>query len=260
MPRRFVACLTVAAMATLLLATVAEAQRQGGRRGGGLGRGGFGGAQDVFSLVRQEPVQESLGLNEEQIAKAEEVSDAQREEARTAREDIGFNFQDLQDASPEERREKMEEFQAKLAEINTTLDAKFEPQLAEAIGADKMKRLNEIRIQAAGPAIFRDAKVVAALELTEEQQQQIAQLEQEANEQRREAFQGGFDEGAREQLQEISNELDTKIAAVMTPAQTQKFAQMKGEPFDVAQLRGRGFGGRGGREGGRRGGRGGNDN
>ncbi|MEX0937289.1 MAG: hypothetical protein WDZ59_05460 [Pirellulales bacterium] len=255
MPRRFVVCLSVATLATLLLASVAEAQRQGGRRGFG-GRGGFGGGQDVFALARQDSVQEHLGLTEDQIAKAEEVSDAHRDEARTERENIGFDFQALQDLSEEERREKMQEFQAKTAEINTKLDAKYEPQLAEAIGADKMKRLNEIRIQAAGPAIFQDAKVVAALELTDEQKQKIEQLQQESNEQRREAFQGGFDEGAREQLQEISRELDTKIAAVMTPAQTQKLAQLKGEPFDVSQLRGRG--GRGGRDGGR--GRGGDDN
>jgi Spy/CpxP family protein refolding chaperone len=258
MPRRFVVCLTVATLATLLLASVAEAQRQGGRRGfGGFGgRGGFGGGQDVFALARQDAVQEHLGLTEEQVTKAEEVSDAHREEARTERENIGFDFQALQDLSQEERGERMQEFQAKMAEINTKLDAKYEPQLAEAIGADKMKRLGEIRIQAAGPAAFQDEKVVAALELTEEQQQKIEQLQQEANEQRREAFQGGFDEGAREQLQEITRELDTKIAAVMTPAQTQKFAQLKGEPFDVSQLRGRG--GRGGRDGGR--GRGGDDN
>jgi hypothetical protein len=89
----------------------------------------------------------------------------------------------------------------------------------------------------------------------------------------REAFQDLRDqelsqEEMREKFQEIQQEGDKKLLAVLTSDQQAKLEQLKGEPVEIdrSQFRGRGFGGgRGGRggddgDGGRRGGRRNRDN
>ena len=50
-------------------------------------------------------------------------------------------------------------------------------------------------------------------------------------------------------MQELTKERDAKINEVLTKAQLETFAKLKGKEFDVAQLR-RGFGGPGGGGGG----------
>ena len=68
----------------------------------------------------------------------------------------------------------------------------------------------------------------------------------------RELFQqgaGGGGAGGFEKMQELNKEREAKINEVLTKAQLETFAKLKGKEFDVAQLRG-GRGGPGGPGGG----------
>ena len=60
---------------------------------------------------------------------------------------------------------------------------------------------------------------------------------------------GGGGAGGFEKMQELNKEREAKINEVLTKAQLETFAKLKGKEFDVAQLRG-GRGGPGGPGGG----------
>jgi len=286
MPRRIVSRWLVALVAMMLVATAAVAQPpggaggqpggrgQGGFGGGGFGGGGFGGGgfgggiggqQNVFSLVGQDPVQMALGLSAEQITAVTAVVDAfntanteATAAAAPAQPDAGGGAAPGRGggfggggfggggggfggfgATPEQ--------QAATAKVV----AEYEPKLSEAIGADKMKQLEGIRIQAIGNAIYTDAKVVAALALTDEQKTKIEAVNQDFQTQQQAMFQnlagGNFD---FTQITELQTKQTAALADVLTDEQKTKLTELKGAEFDVASLRG-------GRRGGRRGGGGG---
>ena len=61
---------------------------------------------------------------------------------------------------------------------------------------------------------------------------------------------GGGGPEAFAKMQELNKERDAKVNEVLTKAQQDQFAMLKGKEFDVTQLRGRGPGGPGGPGGG----------
>ena len=63
----------------------------------------------------------------------------------------------------------------------------------------------------------------------------------------REIMQGGNRENMREEFAKLRKEIETKVLAVLTTAQQEKFTELKGKPFEMPQ--GGFFGGRGGRGG-----------
>lgn len=236
-------CLT----AGLVFATTVQAQGPGGRGGpggfGGFGRGGGG----VLMLVGNEAVQKDLGLTEADVAKVKGVTDEFREATRE--QFANAPRQNFQDMTPEERTAAME----KAREEGKKLNDKFLPKLKAAITADQFTRLQQISWQAMGVGAYSDAEVVKALTITKEQTDKITTLNTEYGAKTRELFQGGGggpDGFAK--MQELNKERDAKINEVLTKAQLDQFATLKGKEFDVTQLRGPGGpgGGRGGPGGG----------
>ena len=147
------------------LAVAANAQPPGGGPGGpggpgggfgrGGGRGGFGmmgmgGQQSLVALAANEAVQKDLGVKEDQVAKLSDLAEEEREARMGAMRDTGFDFQALRDLEPAERQAKMEEFGKKMQEVGKTIDAKFEPKLAEVLEPTQVDRLRQISWQAAG--------------------------------------------------------------------------------------------------------------
>ena len=63
---------------------------------------------------------------------------------------------------------------AELRDKATAHQAETRDKLAEILAADQLDRLRQIRLQVAGLAALRDAEVIEALGITEEQQAQIA--------------------------------------------------------------------------------------
>lgn len=243
----------VLGLAAAVLVGPATAQEQGR----GRGRGGFGGGfgqqeQTLFSLVRNEAVQKDIGLTD--AAKVREISEEFTSSVRSETESAGISFQGLQDLPQAERAAKMAELNAKRAEITKKVTEKLEPKLKEALTAEQLTRLKEIKVQAAGVAALSDAAVVKELGLSEEQQKKIADIRAEADKARQELMAsarggGGNFQEVMTKVREASAATLTKATDVLDAGQKEKFASLKGKPFDVAQLGGRGGGGQRGRRG-----------
>jgi Spy/CpxP family protein refolding chaperone len=236
----WVLCLT----AGLAFATTVQAQPGGGGRGGfGGGRGGMGGGGGVMGLAGNEAVQKDLGLTEADVAKVKVVT----EEYGTALRDAFQNAPrpNFQDMTPEERTKAMEEMQKTTKGVTD----KFLPKLKTAITPSQFTRLQQISWQAMGTAAYSDAEVVKALTITKEQTDKITALSDEYRTKGRDLFQGGGGPEAFAKMQDLNKERDAKVNEVLTKAQLDQFAMLKGKEFDVAQLRG-GRGGPGGGGGG----------
>jgi Spy/CpxP family protein refolding chaperone len=215
-----------------MVSQVALAQQGQGRRGrGGAGGGGFGGGPPSSArLLTLKEVQDALKLTDDQKGKLEKINEAAQTDMRKAMQDGGG-------------REKMQELMASTtAKVNEILDA------------GQQKRLMGIEIQVNGAGAAADPAVAKELNLTDDQKKQLGEVRQKNMDAMREAFQGGRDQGGREKIQQLRDEANKSMLAVLTADQQAQLESLKGEKVDVdmSQLRG-GPGGPGGRGAGRRG-------
>lgn len=255
MTRQF-ATTTLIFLTAVAISLPAMAQDNRGRRGGPGARGGFGGpggfnrSSDMLmlGLLRAGKVREEIELMPNQ----EEAFRKLVEQNREQRPDFGR----LRDASPEERREMMEEMRENMEKQAKESREKME----EILLPEQMTRLNEIAIQQMGTAALSDPDVVAALNITDEQQKKMDSIRQELGNQMREMF-SGVDrdrlrerrEEMREKMNEAREKSEKDVLGVLTSDQMIKFDEMKGEPFEMPEARGFGPGARRGGDGARRG-------
>ena len=253
---------SLAVMLVLIFAVAAGAQEQerergerGGRGGRGFG-GGFGGPGrggfevGRLDLVRVEPVQEELGLVEEQLTKVSDLRDELRGD-RGGRSERGGERPNFRDMTDEEREEFMAQRQKEAAERS----AQEKEKLGEILMPHQSQRLEEIFLQVRGPAALLDPTVAEAVGLTEDDQEELRETIQEAREgmqeEMRELFEAGDREQIRAKMTEMQKKVEEEALAVLSDEQKQKFTELKGEKFDLPP--GALGGGRGGE--GRRGGR-----
>lgn len=200
----------------VLCGSLVSAQERAPREGGGGGRGGFGGGRfdTKVGLLRMEEVQTELGLSDEQKTKAAEIADS----ARGRRGGGGGGGGEDWAARAEARRKRMEEAEAKAAEL---LDDTQEARLAG------------LYIQRVGVRAVSDAKVAELLALSDEQKGQITKVQEEQMAEFRALFEaGGLGEGSGEKMQEIGKQTEEKLTAVLTEEQKTKLEELKGEPFE----------------------------
>lgn len=220
-------------VAVALSAVPAQAQR-------GRGGFGFGRPETVFSLVRREAVQKEIGLTD--AAKAEAVADEYNDAIRSEMESAGISFAGLRDLPEAERAAKMREIQTKSAEVTKKVSEKLEPKLKEALTAEQLKRLNEIRIQASGAAALTDEAVAEELALSDEQKKKIADIQAEgqrtAGELMAAARGGGNFQEAMTKVREANAKTLERATEVLDAGQKEKWSALKGKPFDLAQLAG----------------------
>lgn len=204
-----------------------------GQQGRGLGL--FG--RSLISLAGNEAVQKDLGLTD--AAKVNALAQEYREAMQQEMSGSGIDFQGLRDLPDAERTAKMREFRTKSEAATKKVDASLEPKLKEALTADQLKRLGEIKLQANGIASLSDAAVVKELGLSEEQQKKIADIRAEGDKARDEFLRGGNQE-AFAKIRELTEQTLTKATDFLDAGQKEKFRALKGKPFDMAQLGGRG--------------------
>ena len=247
----------------------------GGPGGGFMGFGGQDGVGGTLRLLTNAAVQKDLELTQDQIDKIKKIDDSYQEDVEEGRGT--FNFQELQDLSEEERGKKMAEFREKMTAQTKKLNEKYQPKLEKAVDTAHLDRIKQIQRQQAGIMALHSKDVIEALALSEDQQKQVDSVFTASQEEMQKLFpRGGFggpggpggggagaegaggaggeaneaDETARrerfqkmqEQMQKLNEDRDTKLMAVLTDEQKTKFEELKGKPFDVSQLRGRGFG------------------
>lgn len=236
--QRFVGLVVVVAAA--LWQGTANAQ-PGGGRGGGFGGPGAGG---IIGLAGAPPVQKELGLEGEAAEKVQKIAGAFRQEMQTAVEEAGIGFgafANFQNLSQEEREAKMREMNDKRAEINKKLNEKFLPQLKETLSAQQIARLQEILVQVRGSQGLTSPEMIKTLDLSKEQQDKINGVNQEAGRKMSELFTAGGGGGGDFQAMatkrdEAMKERETKAIEVLSKEQQDKYARLKGKPFDVTQL------------------------
>ena len=244
----------VGAVAVLMSASVAFAQRPGGGQGGFGGFGGGGGSSPL-TLAANEAVQKELNLSDEQVGDIKSLGEKVREEMQPLFAG-GFGGRDQSEEERTKAREKMTDGMKKVND-------KFQPKLNELLEPAQRDRLKQIQIQAAGAQAYQNAEVVAALKLSKEQQEKLAAVSKEFSDKQRELFpRGGFGGGGgaaggerpnfeemQKKMTEMNAARDKQLAEVLTADQKAELEKLKGKTFDVAQLRPR-FGGPGGPGGG----------
>lgn len=248
------------ALGMLLCAGDALAQEQGGRgRGRGFSFGGFGrgGSSSQLMLVASEAVQKDLGLSAEQTEKLGKLRDEIREAAtpeefrNLSDEDRRKRFEEFRHLSEDERRKRFEEYRTKAEATGKEIAAKYEPKVAEVLTPEQRDRLKQIARQAAGSRVFQDPEVVKALNLSQEQQDMLKALADDAAKQIESLPRAEGSDFAQRftKIREIDTTLTQNSTEVLSQEQRGQLEKLKGKPFDMAQLRG---GGRGRGEGGRR--------
>lgn len=220
---------TLAAAVLLCTALPASAQE----RGQGRGRGFGGGIQiSNLQLLQAEQVQQELKLTDDQKQQVEKIAEENREKAREA-------FQGDREGAFARMREVAQEADEKVADV---------------LKDDQAKRVNEIRLQANGPAaLVGDEELARKLNVSREQRQQIREVLRAQGEKTGELFRGRQGEGGRERvrerMEELRKETNEQLLAVLSDEQKEQWQEMTGAPFELdrSQLRfgGRGFGGRG---------------
>ncbi len=228
MNRKLLTVMGLGIVAVMLLAAPAHAQR---------GRFGFGQQQNEFRLLRYEAVHKDLGLTD--ASKGEAVAEEYSNAVQSELENAGIDFGGLRDLPQAEQAAKRREIAAKMAEINKKVSEKLEPKLKDALTVEQIKRLGEIKIQANGAAALADEAVAKQLELSDEQQKKLADIQTEGDRAVRELFsalrEGGFQE-AMTKIGEANEKTLAKATEVLDAGQKEKFAALKGKPFDLSQL------------------------
>jgi hypothetical protein len=207
----------------VVVAQLAEAQREEGRRG----RGGRGFPVSAARLATADEVQTALKLSDEQKDKVEEIDEELRDKAREVFQG-GGGFGGLQ-----------------------KLNQEASGKLAEVLDDEQEKRLMGILIQVNGPNAVYEPAVAKQLNVTDEQQTKLTELRESNMQTMGDAFREmrGQDlsrEEMRAKFDELRADADKKLLAELSPDQQSQLEALKGEPLEIDMSQFRGFGGRGG--------------
>jgi serine/threonine protein kinase len=161
-------------------------------------------------LLWQPGVLDDLRLSDEQLPKVKEFRARVGKEWRESLGEVGR-------VSPAERgRRAVERARAYEAEVNRLLTPA------------QQARLRQIGLQAEGPGAFREPEVVAELNLTAEQREQVRLIEEEALFGWMKGPRPGTTPGAREKS------VNERLVAVLTEEQARRWRAMTGEPLKTA--------------------------
>lgn len=179
-------------------------------------------------------VQAELKLTEEQIAKAREISDAQR-----AQFDPTI-FQRMQAAQTDEERQKlMTEMQANAEKLRKQAEEQFQA----VVTPQQFARLKQLSLQRQGPSALADETVATDLKLSTEQVESLKKL---IDESRQASMARGF-RVSREERDQMRADLEAKLLAVLSEDQKKGWTDKLGAPAPAAPEREdrgpRGFGG-----------------
>jgi hypothetical protein len=227
---RYFSCL-FALIAAATISQTASAQRFGlfGSR-----------SNSLISLAAYEAVQKDLGVGPEAAGKLGSLSEEFRDAITKETTALGIDYGEIGDLPQAERAAKMRDVTEKTSAVTSKLTAEYMPKLQEVLSADQLSRLRQIQIQAQGADALVSAEIATVLELSSEQKKGLADLISEYQRKQQELT-GDFQERFA-RIREMNTERDNRAIDLLTAGQKEKYAVLKGQPFDVSQLR---FGRRG---------------
>jgi hypothetical protein len=174
--------------------------------------------------------EKELNITADQKAKLAELNENMR--ANMMEKFQGLR-EELQDASPEERNEKMAAVQRELAS-GTMKDLK------EILNADQMKRFEEINLQAQGFSAFMTPDVQTKLQITDAQKEKLAAAQDEMQAALQDAFQQMQDdrEAGRAAMTKAQDAAKAAALALLTAEQKEIWTQMTGKEFKMPAMQG----------------------
>ena len=120
-----------------------------------------------------------------------------------------------------------------MTDLRKKLNDAVEKAVPDILKADQVKRLDQLKVQAAGLQAFAKDDVVTALKLTDDQKDKIKTLSDDAAREMRELRQGGGGQGAFQKIAAMRKETLDKVQSVLTADQKKTWKDMTGDPFEV---------------------------
>ena len=218
----------------------------------GIGQGQLGigepGEGVKLALLRLPAVQKELKLTETQKAEVARLGD----ETKAAKKEVdsASKGQDKAKGEPIPKGQPDPARDAAFAD----LESRAEASLRKLLDAGQRARLSEIALQAEGPRAFLKPELIRALDLIDDQVEQIQgilgavqeQQEQAKAIQKRSAELGtiALEKVAKEQQKaqfrgialKVGKKAMSEIGKVLSKKQKDKYTKMLGEPFDLAGL------------------------
>jgi hypothetical protein len=192
---------------------------QRGQRGQRPQQGQRPGAGGLGALLENESVQKELKLDQEQVDKVKGAIQKVQEKHRD-------DFAKLRGLPQDEQR-------AKRQELSRAVSTETLAAVSEILKPDQLKRLKQIELQESGAQAFNRPDVQKALNLKDEQKEQIKTLTESAARDTRELRQGGGGAGAREKMAAMRKQTLDKVQALLTDEQKKSWKELTGEPFEL---------------------------
>lgn len=182
-----------------------------------------------YQLLNSSPIRVELNLTEQQKQELHKLMRMVREDA-----------QKVQQRIPSEQQRQLA-MQLVRQQVGTAFQ-RYSDQVQRILTPEQSARLNKLALQIRGPSALLDPQIAASLNLTAGQQQQIrARLDKEEEQQKqlRRDTRGQGKAGRKERRagrQELKEQLDTDIRAVLTPEQQKNYDAMRDSGTDVRKL------------------------
>lgn len=191
------------------------------------------GMKSPLSLAQFPLVQQEINVTDEQIPKLKKLHYEMWDEFNLMRKANEIP----KDLPADERFDKRNELENQLGRKVIAL---YRPKAAKILDAKQIERLDQISIQGAFEMAYWHPTVVEALKLSQDQQDQIASINQKYHEEMKAMGglrgAGGNLGGRIVKARELQQTRMKHLDEVLTDDQRAQFEKMKGPPFDVLSL------------------------
>jgi Spy/CpxP family protein refolding chaperone len=190
--------------------------------------GGGGGPTAGLRVLTTPEGEKELNITADQKAKLQELNE-------NFRSNMMEKFQglreELENATPEERTEKMQAIQKDLA-------SSVNKDLKEILNADQLTRYKQINLQAQGFGAFSSPEVVEKLKLTAEQKTKLKEAQDALQADMQDAFQQMQDdrEAGRAAMTKAQTAAKDKALALLTSEQKSAWSELTGKPFTMPAM------------------------
>jgi hypothetical protein len=214
----------------------------------GGGGGGLLGTGMNLMLLRMPEVQTELQITDDQSQQINDLIQGIGDTMRTSMQ--GINFQDMMNASPEDRQKMFDDIRKKAETATNGMDEKVK----KVLKPEQAKRLHELVLQRMGAAALTTPEVIKALDLSTEQVDQIKKIQTTAANSAFPAFDPNQSQedrqaamrAAMQSMHDRTKKVQEDSLKVLTDPQALEFANMCGKTFKFpAQQFGRGRNGPG---------------
>jgi Spy/CpxP family protein refolding chaperone len=225
--------MSVIAATPLLRAQEEKNQERGSRAPLAGGPPRFNYLNSEFATISYVPVQKELNLTDDQKSKVDELCSAFRATTRPDFSGEGGRDREVMLQKIEEASKRAEKFTREKT-----------PELHALLSEQQKTRLSQIIVQHQGRLIFTLPQYQEQLGLTAEQRDRMAAIHEEHSLRSREALTAARQDGADEAALyktglDLIDAWTQACEEVLTPAQKEKLAAMRGKDFDLSQLQSR---------------------